>query len=861
MRRSAARGSVLRPSRFGGARARLALLLILAAVVGTLPGSRVRSVAADSVLFARSTLTLPNGSQVRTRGYLDDHCVLYDQPCYSFGGGSPGLIFRPEGTGEARAIQRLAQMTDHLPHPNPDATVSSVQWEVAPLRLADPQPPITDSNVETGCGNDWRIDIMQGTPNGPLSIYEVESLANANDGRAQLTCYVAQAQSDLGVNVTLGNALVGWTTTFTDGGSTLFCEWANQQAGTDDGLILFAPQSQVPPAIAQQIPGCTADVPPFIEIRCRQVENTSTCLPAAYDTALMVIIMLVVYQAIKEAEAAPAGQEVGAGTARLRPFAQVLDGGGSGHYAVPYNVAQPSTMLMDYGDGTTDLASVAAGTGTVTFNHQFPSGTTLAIQRAEIAETGQQTATITMSDAANLPPGALGLPNPPACPQVSWSLSAGASHSLAITGSGDVMSWGANSAGQLGYPTTNGQPSPTPGLVPGLHSIVAVSATGQTSLALRSDGSVWSWGLNSSGQLGNGTTLNSPAPTLVGVLGAVSLSQGGPTSNAFAIKSDGTLWGWGSNSRSQLGDGTATMRTSPVEVIGISNVIAVAGGSFHTVALDSTGAIWGWGQNHADAVGVGGFNDTFNQPRQVLSGAVQSPTAGTNISATVMSDGSVWTWGDNTNDALGRFTSDPTFNPPGIVDLLVKNSVTISAGLWSMAALTTDGMVTTWGRNTEGELGIGRPDISSSTAPQELPNLTGVAGMTLGSEHALALMGDGTVQAWGLNSSGQLGTGQTGAPAFAPVTSLVTNVALPGGCVAPAQAAAARSAAATSATAGPTTAGPGSAVPSATPHPVPVPVRPSAGAVDPSAQAARRQALARDVRLAPGGISAAGSRG
>jgi Regulator of chromosome condensation (RCC1) repeat len=137
--------------------------------------------------------------------------------------------------------------------------------------------------------------------------------------------------------------------------------------------------------------------------------------------------------------------------------------------------------------------------------------------------------------------------------------------------------------------------------------------------------------------------------------------------------------------------------------------------------------------------------------------------------------------------------------------------------------------------------------------------MTGVVGVALGSEHALALLGDGTVRAWGLNSSGQLGVGQTGGSAFAPVSPLISNVALPGGCVPPAGAAVTRSAVTRQAPAGHGPAGSMSALPRAVPHPVPVPARPVVIA-DPAAQSARRQALARDVRLAPGGASAAGAR-
>ncbi|HYO73261.1 MAG TPA: RCC1 repeat-containing protein, partial [Archangium sp.] len=216
--------------------------------------------------------------------------------------------------------------------------------------------------------------------------------------------------------------------------------------------------------------------------------------------------------------------------------------------------------------------------------------------------------------------GAVGCPGPGKPPYSTASmLVTGTRHALQLRPDGTVWAWGQNNEGQLGDGTTTRRPAPVQ--VSGLSRIKAVAASRTHSLALRDDGTVWAWGDNSSGQLGDGT--DSPRLTPVQVQGlsgikAVTAGDG----YSLAVKGDGTLWTWGDNSSGQLGDGTTTRRPNPGQVSGLSDVVAVAAvqegavGDRHVVALRSDGTVWTWGNNNDGQLGHGTFEDR-QTPAQV----------------------------------------------------------------------------------------------------------------------------------------------------------------------------------------------------------------------------------------------------
>jgi alpha-tubulin suppressor-like RCC1 family protein len=187
-------------------------------------------------------------------------------------------------------------------------------------------------------------------------------------------------------------------------------------------------------------------------------------------------------------------------------------------------------------------------------------------------------------------------------------------HSLALTSDGTVWAWGRNSWGQLGNGTWNN--SNVPVQVSGLTGITAIAAGAAYSLALKSDGTVWTWGDNGDGQLGNRTWDNSNLPVQVsGLTGITTIAAG--DSHSLALKNDGTVWAWGYNRHGQLGNGTNKDSNVPVQVSGLTGITAIsAAGDSHSIALKNDGTIWAWGDNGDGELG-NGTNKDSNVPVQV----------------------------------------------------------------------------------------------------------------------------------------------------------------------------------------------------------------------------------------------------
>ena len=209
--------------------------------------------------------------------------------------------------------------------------------------------------------------------------------------------------------------------------------------------------------------------------------------------------------------------------------------------------------------------------------------------------------------------------------------------------------------------------------VGGLTRVIAISAGGSHTVALRYDGTVWTWGSNGSGQLGNGTKTGRSTPGIVGGLSGVEAISAG-SGHTVALKSDGTVWTWGSNNYGQLGDGTGnyTSRATPYQIPGFSGVTAIAAGFGHTVALKGDGTVWVWGNNDSRidtwGIGVGRYSAT---PARIqgITGAT-AIAAGEGMTVALRSDGTVWTWGYEGYEVLGQPVPTNTSAPlqvPGLV--------------------------------------------------------------------------------------------------------------------------------------------------------------------------------------------------
>lgn len=262
------------------------------------------------------------------------------------------------------------------------------------------------------------------------------------------------------------------------------------------------------------------------------------------------------------------------------------------------------------------------------------------------------------------------------------AIAAGSDFALALEGNGNVWAWGYNDDGELGLGFTSTSSSDcdcvaAPVVVPGLTGVTAIAVAMYHSLALRSDGTVWAWGWNSTGQLGNGTTTDSASPIEVpGLPGIGAIGAGGGNQRyafSLAVAMDGSVWAWGANPYGELGQGNTTTGgcnciASPVAVPGLPTIVMVAPGEGHTIALDASGGVWGWGKNDWGQLGTGSATTAgcqcLSSPSRVTGlSNVTGLAAGGAFSFAVESDGSLWSWGENFDGELAQGSADNYYNP------------------------------------------------------------------------------------------------------------------------------------------------------------------------------------------------------
>ncbi len=284
----------------------------------------------------------------------------------------------------------------------------------------------------------------------------------------------------------------------------------------------------------------------------------------------------------------------------------------------------------------------------------------------------------------------------------------------------------------------------------------------QHTLALKSDGTVYAWGGNADGQLGDGSTASRLTPVAVsGLSDVVTIAAG--KSHSLAVKADGTVWAWGNNGLNQLGDGTSTSRSAPKQVNGLSGVIAVSAGDFFSMALKADGTVWSWGDNGNGQLGDGSKNQR-STPVQIktLSG-ISAISAGYYYATALKSDGTVWSWGINDNAQLGDGTTTERAEPKQVAG--VSDGVAIAAAFGHVAVIRRDGSLLAWGRNNHGQLADGKAlyippetiEYRPSIAPMQ--GFTNSAAVAAGLYHTLVLDSSGAIQGVGGNIHGQLGNG------------------------------------------------------------------------------------------------------
>ncbi len=278
------------------------------------------------------------------------------------------------------------------------------------------------------------------------------------------------------------------------------------------------------------------------------------------------------------------------------------------------------------------------------------------------------------------------------------------------------------------------------------------------SFAIQNDGTLWGWGGNNYGQLGNGsaawTTQN--APLQIGTdttWESVSVAYG----HTISLKSSGTLWAWGWNASGQLGDSTTTDKLTPIQIGTDTNWMLISTKNVHNLALKINGTLWSWGEGTSGCLGNGGVANV-NTPTQVNGDMDwQSINTGLLNSFAIKTNGTLWAWGENTNGELGDGTNIDKLVPIQIGS--DNNWKSIKTGYDYTIGLKTDGTLWAWGKNTYGQLGNGTN--TDTTSPIQIGTDTDWDIVESGWFHTVAIKTNGTLWAWGYNVYGQLGDGTT----------------------------------------------------------------------------------------------------
>ncbi len=389
-------------------------------------------------------------------------------------------------------------------------------------------------------------------------------------------------------------------------------------------------------------------------------------------------------------------------------------------------------------------------------------------------------------------------------------------HSGAIDTSGQLWMWGQGASGQLGQ-VSNVSNFSSPVQVGTDTDWSSVALIGANTMALKTTGKLYQFGANNVGQLGNNTSTGTSSPVQIGTLTNWAQIAGGNT-NAGAIKTDGTLWSWGYGGlRTQVGDGTITTKSSPVQLGTLTNWTKVMRGATHGIALNTAGQIWGWGSGLNGQLG-----DLTSAPNSspVQVGTLTNWTkiaGGISFATAVRSDGTLWTWGLNTVGVLG--TNDGvTLAASSPVQIgTLTNWTIVAAGQSHAGAINSLGQLWTWGQGTSGQQGnstavnhsspvqvgtltnwvsiagsrnaffgvdssnklwawgsgafgaLGQNSTANKSSPTQIGTLTNWLQVAGGDYQAFAIKTDNSLWAWGHNSTGQTGDNTAGTDRSSPV--------------------------------------------------------------------------------------------
>jgi alpha-tubulin suppressor-like RCC1 family protein len=331
----------------------------------------------------------------------------------------------------------------------------------------------------------------------------------------------------------------------------------------------------------------------------------------------------------------------------------------------------------------------------------------------------------------------------PDLPQVI-AVAGGREHVLALTPRGDVIAWGWNRHGQVGNGSTAATVR-TPTTV--LSDVTDIGAGHYSSFAVAADGTVWSWGRNDTGQLGDGTMTNRFSPhTVSGLAGHTIIDVAGGRNHAMALADDGTVFTWGNNRFGQLGNGTFRGRLTAAQVPGLADVVQVFAGRDHCLAVSGDGTVWAWGHNKYGELGDGTLTNR-SSPRRVTRIAhgsvvrlsnVIDVDAGAYHSMARTSRGRLWTWGWNADGQLGDGTYKSRSRAVRVKALTGVGD--IAGGREASIAVVTDGTVYTWGDNLFGQLGDGTRSDTGRKLPGVVPGVADAGAVGMGRDYAMAVV-------------------------------------------------------------------------------------------------------------------------
>jgi len=319
----------------------------------------------------------------------------------------------------------------------------------------------------------------------------------------------------------------------------------------------------------------------------------------------------------------------------------------------------------------------------------------------------------------------------------------------------ELWVWGIRNEGRLGTNSNESKNTPVTTFAGG-NNWKQVAGGFTHTAAIKTDGSLWTWGQNDNGQLGisiTGGTRSTPVTTFAGGNDWKSVFCGG--SFTGAIKTDGSLWTWGNNGNGQLGINNTDTKNTPVTTFaGGNNWKSVAAVYFHTAAIKTDGSLWTWGRNNKSQLGINN-TDQKNIPVTTFTGGTnwKSVACGGYFTTAIKTDGSLWVWGDNTNGRLGINQGTVTRTIPVTTFAGGNDWKSVSAQSESSAAIKTDGSLWTWGSGSEGKLGI------NASGDRSTPVTTFAGGnnwkqVSVGYNLMAAIKTDGSLWTWGANGYG-----------------------------------------------------------------------------------------------------------